>query len=54
MILGLRVYLLSLNCYLADEGTGDHGVDSAGECWNVEPVSPGRGLKADHTFISTG
>ena len=54
MVSGLRVYLLSLDYCLADEGTGDHGVDRAGECWNVEPVSPGRGLQADHTLISMG
>ena len=54
MFLGLRVYLLSLDYYLADEGTGDHGVDSSGECWNVERLSHGRGLKADHNFISMG
>lgn len=32
VVLGLRVYLLSLDYYLADEGTGDHGIDSSEEC----------------------
>lgn len=52
MILGLRVYLVSLASYLADEGTVVCGVDGAGECGSVDPVSLGWGRASKLTMLS--
>lgn len=51
LILGLKEYLASLACYLADGGTVDQGADSARECGEVS-IGGWREPQADHAFVS--